>query len=164
MVGNGWFVVGNRSKFGWLFLALFYKGERNIHDWILGGKKFRCACFWEGLPVTRLGNFNEQFLDNENLHGWEIGGLCGFLGQFCVILHLKFQTKNWEFFMEHHLQKFNKSTKCDPKIITYFILDSKISSVLSAVLILAPYRKLISTTAVLEFLIRRWKLKADIGA
>ena len=52
--------------------------------------------------------------------------------------------------MEHHLQKFNKSTKCDPKIITYFILDSKISSVLSAVLILAPYRKLISTTAVLE--------------
>ena len=64
--------------------------------------------------------------------------------------------------MEHHLQKFNKSTKCDPKIITYFILDSKISSVLSAVLILAPYRKLISTTAVLEFLIRRWK--ADIGA
>ena len=51
----------------------------------------------------------------ENLNGSEIGGLCGFLGQFCVILHLKFQTKNWEFFMVHHLKKSNKSTKCDPK-------------------------------------------------
>ena len=72
-----------------------------------------CLFLGRGL-VTSLGNFNEQFLDNENLHGWEIGGLCGFLSQFCVILQLIFQTKNWEFFMVHHQKKSNESTKCDP--------------------------------------------------
>ena len=46
---------------------------------------------------------------------------CGFLGQFCVILHSKFQTKNWEFFMVHHLKKSNKSTKCDPKGQNYHL-------------------------------------------
>ena len=82
--------------------------------------------FGEGSPVTRLGNFNEQFLDNENLHGFEIfiGGLCGFLGQFCVILHLKFQTKignfSWYITKKNPMKVQNVTLMIKVKIITFF--------------------------------------------
>ena len=114
MVGNGWFVVGNRSKFGWLFLALFYKGERNIHDWILGGKKFRCACFWEGVAGYKVGKFQWTIFGQWKFTWLRNRRIVWIFRTILCNFAFEISNKNWEFFIVQHLQKSNKSTKCDP--------------------------------------------------
>ena len=61
-----WEIGQNLVDFFW---HCFTRGKETFMIEFQGAKNSDVLVFGEGSPVTRLGNFNDQFLDNENLHG-----------------------------------------------------------------------------------------------